>query len=159
MPNFLSLSPQSSALTLSVTTVPSLLALPSPSDALPAFWKLKQHYAAAQSFVSLASGALLLTAYGLSPRFARHPYLLWMTLSVGVGGFALPRLIPSRSLDILNEAELAEEGRGRTGQEMRINGEVVRESMDGWSRVLAWQSLAWGIGWAAGTVGLWGDGY
>lgn len=119
---------------------------------------MKQHATASQAIISLSTATLLLGSFGLSPRFARHPYLLWMTLSVGLG-FLVPQAIRTRSIEALDEAELAEQGRGRSGQEMRINGEVVRDSMNGWTKVLAIQGAVWGVGWAMGTVGLWGERY
>ena len=42
--------------------------------------------------------------------------------------------------------------------EMEVNGEVVREEMEGWQRALRWKGLAWGVGWMLNLVGIWGDG-
>ena len=78
-------------------------------------------------------------------------------MTVGLGNFAIPSVVKVRSLE-LNEKDI-EEGRGRSGQEVRINGEVVRDTLEGWTRVLGWQGVVWGVGWAMGTVGIWGDGY
>lgn len=53
---------------------------------------------------------------------------------------------------------LAGGARGRGEVEGGINGEAVREEMEAWAAGLRIQAGVWGLAWAMGTVGLWGDG-
>jgi hypothetical protein len=48
--------------------------------------------------------------------------------------------------------------RGRGEIDGGINGEAVREEMEAWAAGLRIQAGVWGLAWAMGTVGLWGDG-
>ena len=90
-----------------------------------------------------------MAAWALSRRGQRHPYLLWTGLPVlGVWG-----------TEWWNGREEKKTSNKEDGfGEMEVNGEVVRDQMEGWQRALRWKGLAWGIGWTLGLVGIWGDG-
>lgn len=45
-----------------------------------------------------------------------------------------------------------------TADEGSVNGEVVREGMEGWRAKQAWKAGIWGLGWGMAVVGVWGDG-
>lgn len=40
-----------------------------------------------------------------------------------------------------------------------VNGEAVREEMEGWSRGQVLRAGAWALAWGMSVVGIWGDGY
>lgn len=114
-------------------------------------------------------------AYLLSPSRLRHPYLLWASLAVGLGwggeAYATVKRRVSRnrtgSEAAINAGQKANravrEGSWTEDEEWisedgNVNGEVVREGMDGWRVKQGIKAGIWGLGWAMAVVGLWGDG-
>ena len=108
-------------------------------------------------------------AYLLSPSRVRHPYLLWSSLVIGLGwsGEAWAKVRGKAS-----EKGVVENKRGKRAvregswtededwmaDEGNVNGEVVREGMEGWRAKQGWKAGIWGVGWAMAVVGIWGDG-
>ena len=57
-------------------------------------------------------------------------------------------------------------GKGREAQavtmveeEEEVNGEVVREEMEGWRWGQGLRAGVWALGWGMSVVGIWGDGF
>lgn len=50
-------------------------------------------------------------------------------------------------------------GRGTMEREEEVNGEVVREEMEGWRWVQGIRGGLWAVGWGMSIVGIWGDGF
>ncbi|TDZ22119.1 Autophagy-related protein 33 [Colletotrichum sidae] len=73
---------------LSTVTVPSILSLPSSSDALRAFQSLLPSATTRQRVLTGASTASFLLAFLLSPRAFRHPYLIYSSVFCLTSGLA-----------------------------------------------------------------------
>ncbi|TVY19274.1 hypothetical protein LARI1_G002373 [Lachnellula arida] len=158
---------------------PNLLALPSASSASRAFTSLSTLSPNHLTALTSISSASFLLAYLLSPRSQKHPYLLWTTLIVACSG--LPELVlkpavrakktaPKRdgkgkgrqmdaSYEVLGASDRDSEGTvSEEETEEDVNGEEVREQMEGFmKRQIATTVLA-GLGFAMSVVGIWGDG-
>ncbi|KAI9825095.1 MAG: hypothetical protein M1832_001415 [Thelocarpon impressellum] len=145
---------------LATLSVPSLLALPSAAQAHHSFSTLQSLSATHTRLLSALSATSLVLAYALSPSRARHPYLLWTTLTVGLalGGDAW---FARRTHD--EAARLAARGssnKRRAGEdETTRNGEEVRRGMEGWGVFQAVRAGVSGLGFGMSVAGLWGDGY
>ncbi|KAG6005266.1 hypothetical protein E4U21_000303 [Claviceps maximensis] len=161
-------------------TLPSLLRLPSSTSASQAIASLTNSLRTPLlTLTSLASAPLLL-CFVLSPRRARHPYLLY-TSTLAMLSMLVPRLMaqPSSGLAVATNAQKAarKPSPPRVGMEAsyevlgdvhseaaseeeveEVNGEEVRAQVDALSRgYLARTGLA-ALGFAMAVVGLWGDG-
>ncbi|KAL8679049.1 MAG: hypothetical protein Q9186_004636 [Xanthomendoza sp. 1 TL-2023] len=155
--------------TLSTTTVPPLLALPSATPAHSTFRHLRTLTQRHQLVLSTLSASSLVMAYILSPSRARHPYLLWATLAtaVGWGSEAYAKVIgkaeqkgvvnDKRSKNMRKEGSWTEDEEW-VNEEGNVNGEVVREGMEGWRVKQGIKAGIWGVGWFMAVVGMWGDG-
>ncbi|KAL9002406.1 MAG: hypothetical protein Q9188_004654 [Gyalolechia gomerana] len=161
--------------TLSTTIVPPLLALPTATPAHSTFRHLRALTSRHQVLFSTLSASSLVMAYLLSPSRLRHPYMLWASLAVGLGwggeAYATVKRRVSRnrtgSEDAITAGQKAKravrEGSWTEDEEWisedgNVNGEVVREGMDGWRAKQGIKAGVWGLGWAVAVVGLWGDG-
>ncbi|KAI4159273.1 MAG: hypothetical protein LQ346_009114, partial [Caloplaca aetnensis] len=114
-------------------------------------------------------------AYLLSPPRLRHPYLLWTSLAVGLG-WGQEAYAKVKGKVSQKKKKEAGGGDGRRGgkqavregswtedeewvaEEGNVNGEVVRQGMEGWRVKQGIKAAVWGFGWALAVVGLWGDG-
>ncbi|KAG5930100.1 Autophagy- protein 33 [Claviceps africana] len=164
--------------TVSSLTLPSLLRLPSSTSASQAITSLtKSLDAPLLALTSLASAPLLLS-FVLSPRRARHPYLLY-TSALAALSMLVPRFLPQpgfrpvpaaapkagkqpsprarmdASYEVLGDVQ----SEAASEEEMEeVNGEEVRAQVESLSRsYLARTGLA-AVGFAMAVVGLWGDG-
>lgn len=108
-------------------------------------------------------------AYLLSPSHARHPYLLYATLAtaVGWGNEAYSKIWgKAGQKGVVNEKRgksMRKEGSWTEDEEWvneegNVNGEVVREGMEGWRVKQGIKAGIWGVGWVMAVVGMWGDG-
>jgi len=78
--------------------------------------------------------------------------MLWTALVVGVGmGSEWWGLDAGTQKQIKRDLE-----KGKGVEE--ANGEAVREEMEAWTFGMAVKTGVWGLGWAMGMMGLWGDG-
>ncbi|KAL8822984.1 MAG: hypothetical protein Q9191_006293 [Dirinaria sp. TL-2023a] len=138
--------------TLSTTTLPPLLALPSAAPAHATFLHLRAVTARHQVALSTLGTSSLLLAYLISPPRGRHPYLLWATLAT-VAGFG------SEIWGMLSKKKETED-EGMEDWEVEdgsVNGEVLREGMEKWRARMGWKAGIWGAAWAVAIVGIWGD--
>jgi autophagy-related protein 33 len=124
-----------------------------------------------------------LLAYLLSPRGQKHPYLLWTTAFVASSGLMDFILRPSATKTITNartgEKQRDKKGKGRqmdasyevlghdsnseatySGEELDedVNGETVREKMEGFMTSQIARTIVAGLGFAMSVIGIWGDG-
>ncbi|KAG4425817.1 hypothetical protein IFR04_001024 [Cadophora malorum] len=168
---------------LTTLTLPTLLTLPSASTASKAFANLNTSSVLHLRTLAGVSSTSFLLAYLLSPRSQKHPYLLWTTLFVVSSGFAeyLVRPYVSKSTTSARTVKpKTKKGKGRqmdssyevlgasdrdsegtiSGEEMDedINGEEIREQVEGYMKVNIAKTIIAGIGFAMSTVGIWGDG-
>ncbi|MCJ1379271.1 hypothetical protein MMC17_002372 [Xylographa soralifera] len=146
-----------SSLTLSSLILPPLLSLPTLPPALASFTTLRRSTATYQTALASLAATSFLLAYTLSPRNTKHPYLLWTTSTL-LASWA----IGWWRQDVEKELTL-EEGRSSSWARARaesgeVNGEVVREEMEGWRWGQVLRGGVWAVGWGMSVVGIWGDG-
>ncbi|KAL8847136.1 MAG: hypothetical protein Q9221_007801 [Calogaya cf. arnoldii] len=151
------------------TTIPPLLALPSATPAHSTFRQLRALTSRHQVLLSSLSASTLVMAFLLSPQRGRHPYLLWATLATA-GGWAsetYSKLVGKKAENgaargnekrSMREGSWTEDEEWIGDEEGNVNGEVVREGMEGWKVKQAIKAGIWGVGWVVAVVGLWGDG-
>ncbi|KFY07086.1 hypothetical protein V492_07459 [Pseudogymnoascus sp. VKM F-4246] len=165
--------------TLNAIAVPALLTLPSSATASTAFALLNTRSVQAIRIFSGLSTVCFLSAYALSPRGFRHPYLLWTTLIVAASSSLdlFLRPAPARSSPALKERvrkdkarpkldasyELlgdsnSEAGVSDEGTEEDVNGEDVKAEMLGFKSLQALRFYLSGAGFVISLIGLWGDG-
>ena len=120
----------------------------------------------------------MIVAWILSPRGARHPYLLWTALPpLGVAGWGWWGRRQARASakgyargsngEALSETgsesdegwerDVAASGVVGAGGRAEVNGEMVREEIEAWGRGMQWRALAFGAGMLSGLLGLLGD--
>ncbi|KAL8780715.1 MAG: hypothetical protein Q9213_006327 [Squamulea squamosa] len=163
------LTTQGLSYTLSTTTIPPLLALPSATPAHSTFRHLRTLTSRHQILLSTLSASSLVMAYLLSPSRLRHPYLLWATLATaaGWGGEAYSKIMGKAEKNGAVNSETRAKSMRKEGswtededwipEEGEVNGEVVREGMEGWKVKQGIKAGIWGTGWMMAVVGLWGD--
>ncbi|KAK2626518.1 hypothetical protein QTJ16_003693 [Diplocarpon rosae] len=168
---------------LTTLTIPTLSTLPSATSASKAFTNLTYVSLTHLRALTAASSTSFLFAYLLSPRSQKHPYLLWTSLVVASSGFAEyalrgytprpaagPKFIKQKSqksqgrqmdssYEVLGASDRDSEGTG-SGEELDedINGEEVRQELEGFMVTQTARTIIAGIGFAMSIVGLWGDG-
>ncbi|KAI9745487.1 MAG: hypothetical protein M1818_001021 [Claussenomyces sp. TS43310] len=175
--------------TLSTIALPSLLTLPSASSASHALTHLGTRALTDLRIWASVATTSFLAAYLLSPRGARHPYLLWTAL-LGASS-ALTDLVrpphrssssaPRRSDDKQRRAqpqplprgieasyEVLGDGSSDAGGALSatasdtdedVNGEEVRAAMEHFRRGQTLRTAVAGLAFAMSVVGIWGDGY
>ncbi|PFH61441.1 hypothetical protein XA68_17345 [Ophiocordyceps unilateralis] len=161
--------------TVSTITLPGLLHLPSSASASHAVSSLKTGLRNHILTLTTLASAPLFLSFALSPRYARHPYLLY-TSALAALSAAAPRLLtlsgmyPSvrhgakkssrrgkmeSSYEVLGDAH----SEGTSEEDIEdLNGEEVRAEVETLSRgYMARTGLA-ACGFALSVVGIWGDG-
>lgn len=127
------------------------------------------------------STSSFLLAYVLSPRGARHPYLLWTPLLVAGSGLADLVLRPERaktiaaarqsrkreekkkkgkmeaSYEVLGDSHSEGTSASDEGEE-DVNGEELRSAMEGFRLSQMVRLALAGTGFVMSLVGIWGDG-
>ncbi|KAL8920408.1 MAG: hypothetical protein Q9208_006289 [Pyrenodesmia sp. 3 TL-2023] len=157
--------------TLSTTTVPPLLALPSATPAHSTFRHLRTLTSRHQVLLSTLGVSSLVMAYLLSPPRLRHPYLLWTSLVISLGWSEeayskvkgkISQKKKTAGDDVRGKRAMREgswtEDEEWIADEGNVNGEAVREGMEGWRVKQGVKAAVWGFGWALAVVGIWGDG-
>ncbi|KID90110.1 hypothetical protein MGU_02815 [Metarhizium guizhouense ARSEF 977] len=161
--------------TVSNITLPALLRLPSSASASQAIASLTTSLQTPLlTLTSLASAPLFL-AFILSPRRARHPYLLYTSV-LAVVSTVVPRLLPQpaprpaqrqqpRKSSPRARMEASYEVLGDVHSEPAseediedINGEEVRVEVERLSRGYFARTGLAALAFAMAVVGLWGDG-
>ena len=152
--------------TISTTTLPPLLALPTAQPAHTTFQHLRALTHRHQLILTTLSTSTLLLAYILSPPRGRHPYLLWATLAIGAGygrdiWAGVVEKVKGKNggkgKDEASGSDSSDEEWEVEGSVGSLNGEVVREGMEKWRGKMMGRTAVWGIGWLVTVVGLWGD--
>ncbi|KAF4553446.1 putative autophagy-related protein 33 [Elsinoe fawcettii] len=155
-------------------TYPTLLSLPSATHASRTFSLLSRQ--AQLHLCTLGTLSLLAfqSAFFLSPRRARHPYLLWTSLlafgsvaqdvylvakSVVAGG---PSTIFSKRGAVEQKdfqgSHLGESQEWEDVSELGVNGEMVEKRVRAAQIKEIRRAVIGGVAFALGVVGLWGDG-
>lgn len=176
--------PKGASYTLSTLTIPALLTLPNADTASRAFDDLARSARRHLGTLSTLSATSLSLAYLLSPRWARHPYLVYTSLLVvgarllvtdlaapyvGLAGSPAPAAAAAQdkkeraaaararmeaSYEVLGSDAHSE---GADEEEM-VNGEEVRARVQMFLKKQVVQTAVTAVGFVVAVVGIWGDG-
>jgi autophagy-related protein 33 len=139
--------------TVSTIALPSLLALPTAVNARTTFSYLStksQYYTAYLRHITTFT---LFSAYLLSPRRFRHPYLLYTSILSFVSGPGIDFIVSWRQGTDDRTTALALEAQGDD-----VNGEQVREAVERKKFNESVKATFAGLAFAMSVVGIWGDG-
>ncbi|KAI5856287.1 hypothetical protein BZA05DRAFT_433916 [Tricharina praecox] len=143
----------------SLQTLRTLLALNSASQARRAFTISLGLLRSTVRPLELIAAASLLTAWLLSPRGGKHPYLLLATLPVAaaVGVERLKLVGVEYGVQTLGEGEVKEGERDGVKGEAEVNGEAVQGGMEAWKQWGLVRGGIVGVGFGIALVGVYGD--
>jgi autophagy-related protein 33 len=133
--------------------LPSLLALPTAVNARTTFNYLSsksQYYAAYLRYITTFT---LFSAYLLSSRRFRHPYLLYTSILSFASGPGVDYAMSWREGTNERRTALDLEAQGDD-----VNGEQVRQAVEQKKFIEGVKASAAGVAFAMSVVGLWGDG-
>jgi autophagy-related protein 33 len=140
--------------TLTTLSLPALLTLPTATNARTTLSYLTTRNAKLSSYLRYITTFSLFSAYLLSPRRFRHPYLLYTSLFTFASGPAVDLAIGVGQKDAMNGVEEVDlEAQGE-----EVNGEQVRQKVERLQVVESVRAGVTGLAFAMGVVGLWGDG-
>jgi len=142
----------------SLETLRTILSLSSAPHAQKAFVTALGLFRSTVRPLELAATTSLITAWILSPRSGKHPYLWFASVPVAIG-IAIERLkLSGVEVGVLTTQTVrSERGRRGTGAEVEINGEVVRGGLDNWRTWGLMRGAIIGAGFLMSLVGLYGD--
>ncbi|POR36599.1 Uncharacterized protein TPAR_03287 [Tolypocladium paradoxum] len=161
--------------TVSTLTLPTLLNLPSSAGASQAISSLTANLKAPVFALTALASAPLFLSFVLSPRSARHPYLVYTAL-LAVLSTAAPRFLPqpaSRPAAAAGKKPSPRSARMEASYEVLgdvhseatseeeiddINGEEVRVEVESLARGYVVRTGLAALGFAMAVVGIWGDG-
>jgi autophagy-related protein 33 len=162
---------------ISAFALPNILNLPSSSSASHALTTLTASLKTRLVALSTLAAAPLLLAFALSPRTARHPYLLYTSLIAVLSAVApdvlfrtTPRPIapvtttkkasrPARSMEASYEVLGDAPSEATSDEETEeINGEDVRTEVEVIKRGFTVRGGLAALGFFMATIGIWGDG-
>ncbi|KAF2714726.1 hypothetical protein K504DRAFT_478118 [Pleomassaria siparia CBS 279.74] len=140
--------------TLTTISLPALLTLPTAINARTTLSYLTSRNKVLSSYLRHITTFTLFSAYLLSPRRFRHPYLLYTSLFTFASGAGVDYAIAVLK-DGPNQArmELDLEAQGDD-----VNGEQVRQTVEKLQFVEQVRTGVAGVAFAMATVGIWGDG-
>ncbi|OAL48293.1 hypothetical protein IQ07DRAFT_681711 [Pyrenochaeta sp. DS3sAY3a] len=139
--------------TLSSLTLPALLALPTAVNARTSYTFVASKATHYTTYLRHITTFSLFSAYLLSPRRLRHPYLLYTSIFAFVSGPGVDWVVAWRHGADEKRVALDLEAQGD-----EVNGEEVRVAVErkrGSERVKA---VLAGVAFALQVVGIWGDG-
>ena len=161
---------------VSTLTLPTILRLPSSSSASHALATLTASLKLPVLVLTSLASAPLLFSFILSPRSARHPYLVYTSL-LAILSTAAPSLLPAPAPRPSTTAAAAKKPSARARMEASyevlgdvhsepaseediddVNGEEVRATADGLARGYVVRTGLAALGFAMAVVGIWGDG-
>ncbi|KAJ4346033.1 hypothetical protein N0V95_005766 [Ascochyta clinopodiicola] len=139
--------------TLSTITLPSLLALPTAVDARTTSTYVSQKSQSITSYLRHITTFTLFSAYLLSPRRLRHPYLLYTSIFAFASGPAIDYAVSFRAGTNERRTALDLEAQGDD-----VNGEQVRQAVERKKLTENVKAVFTGVAFAMQIVGIWGDG-
>ena len=146
--------PQGVSTTLSALALPSLLTLPSAVNARTTHVYISKKTRFISSYLRHITTFSLFSAYLLSPRRFRHPYLLYTSIFTFLSGTGVDYALALRdreSNDRRTEVELEAQGDD-------VNGEQVRQAVERMRFKEGVRAVVAGAAFAMQIVGIWGDG-
>lgn len=139
--------------TLSTITLPSLLALPTAVDARTTSTYVSYKSQNITSYLRHITTFSLFSAYLLSPRRFRHPYLLYTSIFAFASGPAIDYAVSFRDGSNERRTALDLEAQGDD-----VNGEQVRQAVERKRFTESVKAVFTGAAFAMQVVGIWGDG-
>ncbi|CAA9963216.1 hypothetical protein PTMSG1_06584 [Pyrenophora teres f. maculata] len=138
--------------TLSTLALPALLALPTAPHARTSLTYLSTKSTNLSSYLRHVTTFTLFSAYLLSPRRFRHPYLLYTSIFAFVSGPGVDYAVSfTEGSDERMVMELEAQGD-------EVNGEQVRQAVERKQRTEWVKTALAGAAFAMQVVGMWGDG-
>ncbi|KAI9726591.1 MAG: hypothetical protein M1828_000958 [Chrysothrix sp. TS-e1954] len=162
--------------TTATQSLRSLFALPSAGAANTSYLTHKRATLRSINIFSAISISTYALAYTLAPRQGRHPYLLYtsvlVALSGGVDYFLSRGASQQESRDMQTAAKANQKASNtmemeesdedfedlKEAQSLRVNGEEVRLSMEGWKFRETVRGSVSAVAFMMAVVGMWGDG-
>ncbi|KAF2107155.1 hypothetical protein BDV96DRAFT_589789 [Lophiotrema nucula] len=138
---------------LSTLALPSLLTLPTAVTARTTLTYLSSKTRILSAYLRHITTFSLFSAYLLSPRRFRHPYLLYTSIFAAVSGPGVDYAIAYREGTNARRETLDLEAQGDD-----VNGEQVRHAVERMRSTESARAIISGAAFAMGVVGLWGDG-
>ncbi|KAF1831453.1 hypothetical protein BDW02DRAFT_571988 [Decorospora gaudefroyi] len=139
--------------TLSTLALPALLCLPTAVNARTSLTYLSHKSQNLSSYLRHLTAFTLFSAYLLSPRRFRHPYLLYTSIVAFVSGPGVDFAVSWTGGADEKRQVLDLEAQGDD-----VNGEQVRQAVEKKQRVERVKTGLAGVAFAMQVVGLWGDG-
>ncbi|KAH6625663.1 hypothetical protein C7974DRAFT_396492 [Boeremia exigua] len=139
--------------TLSTITLPALLALPTAVDARTTSTYVSYKTQNITSYLRHITTFTLFSAYLLSPRRLRHPYLLYTSIFAFGSGPAIDYAVSFRSGTNERRTALDLEAQGDD-----VNGEQVRQAVERKRLTESIKAVFTGLAFGMQVVGIWGDG-
>jgi len=143
-------------LNFSIATIKSIITLSSAPQAQKAFSTALGLLRSTVRPLEIAATGALLTAFALSPKHGKHPYLV-MCAAAPLIGIAVEKLKLSGVEYGVRNVETSGTRRG-TGADVEVNGEVVRGGLEQWRQWGLVRGSLIGVGFGMGLLGIWGDG-
>lgn len=138
---------------VSAIALPSLLALPTAVNARTTFTYLSSKSQYYTAYLRHITTFTLFSAYLLSPRRFRHPYLLYTSILAFISGPGIDYAVSWRQGTDERRTALDLEAQGDD-----VNGEQVREAVERKKFNESVKTTFAGLAFAMSVVGLWGDG-
>ncbi|KAF2477472.1 uncharacterized protein BDR25DRAFT_299403 [Lindgomyces ingoldianus] len=138
---------------LATLTLPSLLTLKTATTARTTLSYLSSRTKVLSTYLRGITAFTLFTAYILSPRRFRHPYLLYTSIFAFVSGPGVDYAIAY--------SEGTNEGRNQLDLEAQgddVNGEQVRQAVERMRFTEGVRAAVAGVAFAMEVIGIWGDG-
>ena len=139
--------------TLSTTAFPALLALPTATNARTSLAYLSKQSTWLSSYLRHITTFTLFSAYLLSPRRFRHPYLLYTSIFAFISGPGVDYAVSAMEGPAEKRQIMELEAQGE-----EVNGELVREVVERRQRTERVKTGLAGLAFAMQVVGIWGDG-
>ncbi|KAF2277012.1 uncharacterized protein EI97DRAFT_432625 [Westerdykella ornata] len=148
--------------TLSAVSLPALLSLPTALTARQTLTDLSTRSRVFSTYLRHITTFSLFSAYLLSPRRFRHPYLLYVSLFTAASGPGVDYAFSTvgseeRHGRVLGEVKEGEQRDLEAGPE-EVNGEEVGKGLQSMKAREGVRAIVAGIGFAMSVVGIWGDG-
>ncbi|KAF2126018.1 hypothetical protein P153DRAFT_369392, partial [Dothidotthia symphoricarpi CBS 119687] len=138
---------------LSTFTLPSLLALPTAVDARTSFTYLSNKSQYLSTYLRHITTFTLFSAYLLSPRRFRHPYLLYTSIFAFASGPGVDYAVSFQEGTNEQRTALDLEAQGDD-----VNGEQVRQAVEKKKFTESIKTVLAGVAFVTQVVGIWGDG-
>ncbi|CAO2651541.1 Nn.00g041110.m01.CDS01 [Neocucurbitaria sp. VM-36] len=139
--------------TLSTVALPALLALPTAVNARTSLTYLSYKSTNLTSYLRHITTFTLFSAYLLSPKRLRHPYLLYTSIFAFVSTPAVDYAVSWREGTDEKRQVLDLEAQGD-----QVNGEQVRQAVERKQLAERAKTALAGLAFAMQVVGIWGDG-